>query len=253
MNSSCWSSVKILNCFSYSKRFLKLDIMECGSDLSEYEKIRYENIRRNNEFLRQLGLSVTSHENKNNGINNTQKNKDSNNDELIIERKKKRERNLQQLNDVNPKRRSTRIVLKEQNLSFDSIDNINQDENEEEDEDENNKKGFSIDYDNYEPQVIEELDDFEFLVFVLLRKWRLMKCRELEIEPYKIFQNRTIIEVIRRRRNNNNWCKEDNTIYNDLLECWGIGPSKVIILLLFFKLFLNLNIFFTLFVLKIII
>jgi hypothetical protein len=191
-------------------------------DLSEYEKIRYENIQRNNEFLRQLGLSVRSEKNNVNG--EEKKIKDANKNELIIRKKKRERNNLQQLQEINPKRRSSRIILKDQNLSYDNVNNTNEDENE--NKDDNKEDIFSIDYDNYSPQVIEELDDFEFLIFVLLRKWRLIKCKELEIEPYKIFQNRTIIEVIRRRRNNINWCKYD-TIYNDLLECWGIGPSKV--------------------------
>lgn len=32
--------------------------MVSGSDLSEYEKIRLENINRNAEFLRSIGLSI---------------------------------------------------------------------------------------------------------------------------------------------------------------------------------------------------
>jgi hypothetical protein len=88
------------------------------------------------------------------------------------------------------------------------------------------------------------------LVFVQLRKWRLQRCRELQLEAYKIFQNRTICEMIRRKRNNPEWgvdstiplsAEENNSVANtsnvadqinekvnnDLLECWGVGPSKV--------------------------
>lgn len=32
-----------------------------------------------------------------------------------------------------------------------------------------------------------------------------MRCRELDIEPYKIFQNRTLCELVRRRRNDVHW------------------------------------------------
>ena len=32
-----------------------------------------------------------------------------------------------------------------------------------------------------------------------------MRCRELDIEPYKIFQNRTLCELVRHRRNDVHW------------------------------------------------
>lgn len=38
-----------------------------------------------------------------------------------------------------------------------------------------------------------------------LRRWRLLRSRELNIEPYKIFQNRTFCDMVRRRRNNPGW------------------------------------------------
>ena len=57
------------------------------------------------------------------------------------------------------------------------------------------------------------------------------KCRLLDIEPYKIFQNRTLVEVIRRRRNNCYWATMSDGDLNqrkvDLLEIVGIGASKV--------------------------
>ena len=46
----------------------------------------------------------------------------------------------------------------------------------------------------------------------------------MEIEPYKICQNRTICELIRRKRNQRTYATD--TIESDLLACWGIGPSK---------------------------
>lgn len=84
-----------------------------------------------------------------------------------------------------------------------------------------------------------ELDDFEFEIFVILRKWRLEKCRSLDVEPYKIFQNRTILELIRRCRNDSEWCTNSvlktiaidtdatNKLIDDLLAVWGIGYAKV--------------------------
>lgn len=87
-----------------------------------------------------------------------------------------------------------------------------------------------VDYDTI-PQTSEQLDDFEFKNYAILRKWRAGRCKELETEPYKICQNRTLCEVIRRRRNDDNWGRDEDDdsqkIPNDLIQCWGIGPSKV--------------------------
>lgn len=97
-----------------------------------------------------------------------------------------------------------------------------------------------------------------------MRKWRLLRARELQIETYKIFQNRTLSEMIRRRRNDPKWARADNAtkeasaennpagshsetgsgqdednkftltlpaydkvIAGTLAECWGVGPAKV--------------------------
>jgi hypothetical protein len=73
-----------------------------------------------------------------------------------------------------------------------------------------------------------ELDDHEFEVYVDLRAWRLKKSRALDKEPYKVFQNRTFCEAIRRRRNDSTWgsaATRDDTAAQ-LQECWGIGPKK---------------------------
>ena len=92
------------------------------------------------------------------------------------------------------------------------------------------EKPVIIDYETF-PQDSEFLDDFEFMNYAFLRSWRLRRCKELELEPYKICQNRTLCELIRRRRCNPTWGKDDKNdlrkIADDLLECWGIGPSKV--------------------------
>ena len=87
---------------------------------------------------------------------------------------------------------------------------------------------IEIDYDTF-PQVSEELDDYEFKNYATLRSWRAKRCKELETEPYKICQNRTLCEMIRRRRNDENWGMGDeiSKISEDLLLCWGIGASKV--------------------------
>ena len=60
---------------------------------------------------------------------------------------------------------------------------------------------------------------------------------ELDIEAYKICQNRTLCELVRRRRNDANWAVRGKTgnddtsssfssVSDDLVECWGIGASK---------------------------
>ena len=84
-----------------------------------------------------------------------------------------------------------------------------------------------VDY-TFMPQDPRGLDNFEFLVYTELRKWRLQRKRELEIEPYKICQNRTLCELIRSRRNNKTFAMGKRTaVDEDLLSVWGIGPQKV--------------------------
>ncbi|KAL7530399.1 hypothetical protein ACHAXR_003474 [Thalassiosira sp. AJA248-18] len=95
------------------------------------------------------------------------------------------------------------------------------------------------------PKEPDQLDDSEFQVYVALRAWRLQRKNELEVEPYKICQNKTLCELIRRRRNDarfasrqNSICEGDDSknikginnmeaaVERDLLSVWGIGPSK---------------------------
>ena len=83
--------------------------------------------------------------------------------------------------------------------------------------------GLDLDYQDEEILQPEQLDDFEFEVYSLLRTWRLATCRALDTEPYKIFQNRTLVEAVRRRRNDSAW----GSTQQQLLQCWGIGPVKV--------------------------
>jgi hypothetical protein len=80
-----------------------------------------------------------------------------------------------------------------------------------------------LDYEDKEIMLPEQLDDFEFELYTMLRAWRLQTCRPLDLEPYKIFQNRTLVEAVRRRRSDSSW----GSTQQQLLECWGIGPVKV--------------------------
>ena len=86
------------------------------------------------------------------------------------------------------------------------------------------------------PREPEQLDDDEFQVYASLRAWRLRRKNELGVEPYKICQNRTLCELIRRARNCKGWGfpvdlegneRAEEDVSADLIECWGLGPSKV--------------------------
>jgi len=114
------------------------------------------------------------------------------------------------------------------------------------------------------PQNPDQLDDDEFGIYASFRAWRLRRKNELEVEPYKICQNRTLCELIRRARNDCLWgrrttrtrtrtsniitmtedtnenddndnsnnskgrtMRSDEDVANELIDCWGLGPSKV--------------------------
>ena len=78
------------------------------------------------------------------------------------------------------------------------------------------------------PITIDDVDDIEFLAFAELKKWRLIRSRELEFEAYKIFQNRSLLEFVRRRRNDAMWAAQRTHAEQlaDLEDVWGVGPSK---------------------------
>ena len=78
------------------------------------------------------------------------------------------------------------------------------------------------------PIEVDDVDDLEFLAFAALKRWRLLRSRELELEAYKVFQNRTLLELVRRRRNDATWALEatHEERMETALEVWGVGPSK---------------------------
>jgi hypothetical protein len=185
--------------------------MDTG-DLSEYELLRLENIRRNNEFLLSLGLaqSVSSGSSKKEEA------------KAVLVNSKKRQKAVV----IEGTRKSSRL----NNISIDENSNSNIEAIKVDDDVDTDTGVAKVNYDDI-PVESHELDDFEFEIFIILKKWRLLKCRSLDIEPYKIFQNRTLVEVIRRRRNDSSWAKliDNNTDKRkvELLETWGIGNSKV--------------------------
>jgi type IV secretory pathway VirB10-like protein len=228
------------------------------NDLSEYERLRLQNIKRNEEFLLQLGFSGSASKAREEKEDNLKKEAAKIKEEKRNERKRK-ERSEAPLTST---RKSPRL----QQLAIGSND-----ESETEPETASFEEEASNFYDRM-PLESNELDDFEFKIYVQLRKWRLLLSRELEIEPYKVFQNRTIAEFIRRKRNDSLWAlpstvdtvdltdekeeksekketsdkrrggrkKKENkeekkepqkevgdSQAKELLQCWGIGPTKV--------------------------
>lgn len=180
--------------------------MEDLNDLSDYEKLRLQNIARNETFLKQLGFTAKKPEPV---------------QDITKEIKEKKRKLPKEFNsdETLPRRRSLR--LQQIPLEKESSD--------EEEEEIAEEEKFS-----YEKLPVDSdgLDDHEFQIFVQLKKWRLLKSRELEIEPYSIFQNRALVEFIRRKRNDETWAlplkesEEHKRLQMELSMCWGIGPSK---------------------------
>mmetsp|Transcript_15665 Transcript_15665/g.22496 ORF Transcript_15665/g.22496 Transcript_15665/m.22496 type:complete len:227 (+) Transcript_15665:3-683(+) len=178
---------------------------EGKTDLSPYELARLEKIKRNNDFLKNIGLGPKK----------------------ILKAPKPPNHKRQRLAQPRvPTRSSKRIREAQAREDVKSSESI-LDDGKEELADISNK---GIDYDST-PREPDELDDSEFQVYISLRSWRLRKSRELDIEAYKVFQNRTICEMVRRRRNDKMFAgregmKGTSTVEKDLLLVWGIGPAK---------------------------
>lgn len=181
-----------------------------GDDLSYYERLRLENIKRNNAFLTSLGLDDIKPQLKRSKVDTETR--------AIIEIKAKasKERKQQRAVEI-PTRRSSRIAGVKIELEQEIEVNASTSDDEEDGREE------SIDY-TAMPVEPEHLDDHEFQVLVNLRKWRLLRCRELQTEAYKIFQTRTLCEATRRRRNDPSFGSDDIIAWT---EIWGIGPGKI--------------------------
>mmetsp|Transcript_4248 Transcript_4248/g.6100 ORF Transcript_4248/g.6100 Transcript_4248/m.6100 type:complete len:262 (-) Transcript_4248:225-1010(-) len=206
---------------------------EQHGDLSPYELLRLEKIRRNNARLKALGFGsaiVTPNkppkkaQSKKRSRNNTATNRSKNVVKKQPTRSSKRLRGEQAdvyeiTDDADTAKASTA-----------NHDNLVDNENEGE---------AIIDY-TFLAKEPDQLDDFEFQVYANLRAWRLQRKNELEVEPYKICQNHTLCELIRRVRNDPTWgaliildennvkrSRSEEDVANDLIQCWGLGPSKV--------------------------
>ena len=234
------------------------------SDLSPYELLRLEKIRRNEARLEALGLggssffgsSISGGVNKSNKVSYTKKKRRSSADHKIDRRQQQ-----QQRQKTLPTRSSKRLKGQKAPAVNENTKKIcdgdeDDDENNAVDEEEEEKKNVSYVFCyTHLPKEPDQLDDDEFQVYANLRSWRLCRKNELEVEPYKICQNRTLCELIRRVRNdylwgtttsssansnnNNNSNSNSNSnsndtterneedVANELIDCWGLGPSKV--------------------------
>ena len=139
-----------------------------GDDLSDYERVRLENIRRNEAFLQNLGLS---------GKNKAEKSKADDYAEKKKEKAMKEKRAREAAAVAEPAmgtRSSKRLRVQAEKKE------------ESEDEDEDDGKDGGVDYERmpFEPT---DLDDQEFEVYVRLKRWRLEKSREEEVEAYRSF------------------------------------------------------------------
>ena len=189
-------------------------------DLSEYELQRLQNIQRNEAMLKALGFQPLIN-NQLGGKKESSKEKEV----RVIKRKRKEEIKDSPKELLLPTRKSPRLHAQLEGEK-EKLESSSASGTEGEDE---------IDYDRmpFEPN---ELNDAEFQIYVELKKWRLRRCRELDTEPYKVFQNRTLCEFVRRKRNDKDWAKpvdltntttDKERLISDLLLCWGVGARKV--------------------------
>jgi len=191
-----------------------------GNDLSPYELARLERIRRNEDRLRGLGLIGGKPEHKTSAVD--------------------REKKVQRVRVRGEKRpsvatRSSKRLREMKDGKQSSHEDVAEDDTPGGEDstapDLEGKVNYAL-----TPQEAELLDDHEFQVYAALRAWRLRRKNELEVEPYKICQNRTLCELIRRRRNDGAFASRPRrggegdaelaTVEQDLLSVWGIGPSK---------------------------
>ena len=199
-------------------------LLICILQMMDLAAKREENIARNEAFLASLGLSDIKP--------SIEKKK---NEELIktSQRVKKQKREEKKAN-ILPTRRSRRVAnVKEEEVKAESKEKMKNEGNEDNEDEEDD---YKINYDLM-PEEKEDLDDHEYKAYKIIQRWRLNLARELGIESYKVFQNKTLAIVIRKRRNDILFGKnKENNNSNDvealpdiaeMLSVWGIGPAKV--------------------------
>jgi hypothetical protein len=197
------------------------------NDLSEYERVRLENIKRNAAFLSGIGIQEQTK------LISASKPTSA----PVVDKKVGSKRKRAPVAEEQPRRYSLRVRDIKPDYKEVKVSDISKksasaptgsgfvDSAEEE---------GGIDYDSI-PREPHRLDDFEFEIYVQLKKWRLLKSREMELEAYKIFHNDTFCDMIRRKRNDPSWgvaTGDDGVLRTEeqrsrqLQECYGVGPSK---------------------------
>jgi hypothetical protein len=192
-----------------------------GNDLSPYELARLERIRRNEDRLRGLGLIGGKPENKTSAAVDGGKK---------VQRVRVRVRGGERPSVAT---RSSKRLRELKDCKQSCHEDVAKDDTPGGEDSTAPDPDGKVNY-VLTPQEAEQLDDHEFQVYAALRAWRLRRKNELEVEPYKICQNRTLCELIRRRRNDGAFASrrggegdaELGTVEQDLLSVWGIGPSK---------------------------
>lgn len=199
-------------------------------DLSPYELLRLKKIRRNAARMEALGLgsSIAVIAGAKPKAKVQQRKKRQRSKEATDRPKSNPTRFSKRLRDQKEKDTTSGSAVHDRTSRHDTIDDIEE------------AAPYVIDY-THLPQEPEQLDDDEFQVYASLRAWRLRRKNELQVEPYKICQNRTLCELIRRVRNDKSWgcaCATDDgndgskkrnedEVAADLIQCWGLGPTKV--------------------------
>lgn len=204
-----------------------MDSNSYSNDLSPYEIARLERIQRNEDRLISLGL-IDNPALKKKKLPTVTPNK------IARKKKKKRDATTPSVGTRSSKRLKG-IKVNQAECIVDDNDGTTLIGSPEAEDDESND--IKVDY-QCMPKDPDQLDDDEFQVYVSLRAWRLRRKNELDVEPYKICQNRTLCELIRKKRNHNSFLSrqkvgdEDTAeqtskrVEQELLDVWGIGPSK---------------------------
>ena len=186
--------------------------------MNEYEKLREENIRRNQYFLASLGLDevkvaiVSSVPSSSSSACPKSKNMGRREEKVKSE----------------PTRRSTRTSAKIVTYD-DPNEHLNDGENLGKADEPNDIFDGDLDYSQLPRNPSEsELDKYELKCFKILQTWRWRLAKSLKVEDYKVFPNRALCEFIRRRRNDRSYATGSNSkIANDMLASFGIGPAKI--------------------------
>jgi len=208
------------------------------SDLSPYERLRLQRIKENAAMMASLGLGPLAPKLQ----PPVSPGKRARQEAAMAAKQAAAKRRREKQAPTAPSRRSSRVKAmgSHPGSAEDLTGEVSDGEDKEAEEDDDTTK---VDYEQF-PIEAEQLDDDEFQVYTLLRKWRFLRHRELEVEAYKIFPNRVFCEAVRRRRNDSTWAMastnkgdsnqsdnddgdgDDRKVSAALLECWGIGAAK---------------------------